>query len=107
MRALIALAIAVAAAAGCTSDPDPGPRFDDEGAAGITCMRHQPAMPGPHYTDAARRVTVDTLPLLRYYTANGRRGYCDGAGPTDPDRGWARVYVDLGADRVNVATLLG
>lgn len=94
----------VALAAGCTSEP-PDPRFDDESAE-LTCMRHQPEPPGPRYTDESTRRTDDTLVLLRYYTANGTKRYCDDNGPTDTDRAWLRLYVDLGADRANIAPLL-
>ncbi len=103
---LLAMIAAAALSAGCSAAADDGPRFDDEGAAALTCMKHQPAGPGPRYTDAARRSTTDALPLLRYYTANGAKGFCDGAAPTETDRTWARVYVDLGADRANVVHIL-
>jgi hypothetical protein len=90
--------------------PEPGPRFDDETTGGVvrelTCMKHQPQPPGARYTDGAQRRTGETLALLRYYTANGAKPYCDGNGPTDIDRQWAGIYVRLGADRKNVATLL-
>lgn len=67
--------------AGCSADhgPPPGPRFDDEGQARITCMSHQVEAPGARYSDESLRVTADTMALLRYYTANGRKPYCDGA----------------------------
>jgi hypothetical protein len=98
-------------AVACTATaPDPGPRFDDETTGGnardLTCMKHQPQPPGPRYTDDTLRRTDETLALLRYYTANGAKPYCDGTGPTDIDRQWADVYVRLGADRKNVAALL-
>ena len=86
--------------------PDPGPRFDDETARDLTCMKHQQQPPGTRYTDDTARRTDETLALLRYYTANGAKPYCDGNGPTDVDRQWVDLYVHLGADRKNVATLL-
>lgn len=103
----VGLTMAGALLAGCSSAPDPGPRFDNEGAQQLTCMRHQPTMPGARYTDVAHRRTDETLPLLRYYTSNAAKPYCDGAPPTDIDRRWAQLYVDLGADRATVANLLG
>jgi 3',5'-cyclic AMP phosphodiesterase CpdA len=88
----------------------PGPRFDDETTSGIvrdlSCMKHQPQAPGTRYTDDTTRRTGETLALLRYYTANGAKPYCDGHGPTGIDRQWADLYVNLGADRKNVAALL-
>ena len=99
--------------AGCTAAPtatppaqDPGPLFDTQGQQAITCMAHQSQSPGLRYTDPARRRTDETLPLLRYYTANARKPYCDGNGPSDIDRAWARMYVELGADQSNVASLV-
>jgi glutathione S-transferase len=61
----------------------------------------------PRYTDATSRRTDETLALLRYYTANGGKKYCAGDDPTAVDRQWADLYVRLGADRKNVAALLG
>ncbi|MGB3442637.1 MAG: hypothetical protein WBA97_28165 [Actinophytocola sp.] len=102
----------------CTqSPPDPGPRFDDEttnqakagdtnSPDGLACMKHQPHPPGPRYTDKSLRRTDDSLALLRYYTANGTKPYCDNKGPTETDRQWARIYVRLGADSANIATVL-
>jgi hypothetical protein len=112
MRFLVAFLCAVLCAAACaTPPPDPGPRFADETTGGevreLTCMAHQPRPPGTRYTDAALRRTGETLALLRYYTANGAKPYCDGAGPTGVDRQWVDLYVRLGADRANVAALLG
>lgn len=105
---LLILAVATA----CTSEaPDPGPRFDDESTAtttagDLTCMKHQPAPPGARYTDKNQRRTDDTLVMFRYYTANAAKPYCDDKGPTSTDRAWLRLYVELGADRDNVAHLL-
>lgn len=107
---LTALLSGVVVACGVPT-PDPGPRFDEETTGGaardLTCMKHQPQPPGARYTDDTARGTAETLGLLRYYTANGAKPYCDGKGPTDIDRQWVEVYVDLGADRTNVAALLG
>ncbi|HYZ07317.1 MAG TPA: hypothetical protein VE709_01740 [Pseudonocardiaceae bacterium] len=90
--------------AGCTDDG--GPRFDAEGGRDVPCMSHQLEPPGSRYTDPERTNTAELLSVLRYYTAHGTKGYCDGAGPTDADRAWVRLYVEQGADRSNVAPLL-
>ncbi|MBE1467391.1 hypothetical protein [Kibdelosporangium phytohabitans] len=96
--------------AACTAAPppapDPGPLFDAQGQQPLTCMAHQPQPPGPRYTEPTQRRTDETLPLLRYYTAHAAKPYCDGNGPTDTDRAWARLYVELGADKTKVAPLL-
>jgi len=103
LRAALLTALFVSA---CTANaPDPGPRFDDEGIE-VSCMKHQALPPGTRYTDDTQRRTGETLALLRYYTANGAKAYCDGKGPTDVDRQWAEIYVRLGAERDNVAALL-
>lgn len=103
-KILIALLLALTA---CSSPPDPGPRFDDEGQGELTCIKHQPAPPGPRYTDDTLRRTDETLALLKYYTANGKKPFCDNAPATETDRAWAQFYVTLGADKANVAALLG
>jgi hypothetical protein len=92
--------------AGCsTEQADPGPKFKDDGRK-IACMAHQPAKPGARYTDADLRRTDETLPVLRYYTTNAEKPYCDGKPPTEIDKAWGTLYVNLGADRKNVETLL-
>lgn len=94
--------------AGCGGgDPEPGARFDDEAQAEVGCLKHQPEAPGARYTDDGMKRTDEVLPMLRYYTANGKKAFCDGGKPTDVDKAWAELYVKLGADRGNVAPLLG
>jgi len=97
-------ALLMLAGAGCTEEA--GPLFADADGLEITCMQHQPEPPGSRYTDPERTNTAELLTVLRYYTAHGTKGYCDGAGPTDADRAWVRLYVEQGADRSNVAPLL-
>jgi hypothetical protein len=110
LRVAVASALILVTAACAGTAPDPGPRFDDESTGGaardLTCMKHQPEPPGARYTDGTRQRTTETLALLRYYTANGAKPYCDGRGPSGIDRQWVDVYVRLGADRENVAPLL-
>jgi hypothetical protein len=98
--------LAALACVSCSTADDQGPVFANEGAKPIACMQHQPAGPGRRYTDPAQRRTDETLPLLRYYTENGRKPYCDKASASDTDRAWAQLYVDLGADSANVAAIL-
>ncbi|XVV05994.1 hypothetical protein ACQPW3_11655 [Actinosynnema sp. CA-248983] len=107
MRRLIVLcAVLVGCSAVEPAPPDPGPVFDNEGAADVSCLQHQPQPPGARYTDDRIRRTDEVLPVLRYYTAHGRKPFCDGKPPSPTDRSWAELYVRLGADRANVATLL-
>lgn len=107
LRGAVMAALLGGAVAACgVTAPEPGPRFDDEAGAERACMKHQPQAPGARYTDDTSRRTDETLALLRYYTANGAKPYCDGHGPTGVDRQWIDLYVSLGADRKNVAALL-
>lgn len=93
--------------AGCgPSPPGPGPVFDNEGGTELTCMKHQPASPGIRYTDPALKKTGEIFSLLRYYTANGNKPYCDGKPATGIDKQWAQLYVTQGAIRSNVAPIL-
>lgn len=104
-RLLPALTLALLVTAGCADDG--GPVFNDEGGRELSCMQHQPEPPGSRYTaDPAHRNTGELLAVLRYYTAYGKKPYCDGAPPTDVDRAWAELYVQLGAERSHVAPLL-
>ncbi|MFJ1768062.1 hypothetical protein ACIOD2_47635 [Amycolatopsis sp. NPDC088138] len=107
MRTIPALACCLLIAGCSAAPPDPGPVFDNEGNQPVSCMKHQQAEPGARYRDPDRIRTDETLPLLRYYTSNGRKTYCDGAAPSDVDRAWAGVYVGLGAARANVTGVLG
>jgi hypothetical protein len=105
MRPYVVLCAAVLVA--CSGEPDPGPLFDNEGAGDITCLTHQASPPGARYGDEELRRTDEVMPLLRYYTAHGRKPFCDAEPATATDRAWAELYVTLGADRGNVANLLG
>nr|AXL05641.1 hypothetical protein [uncultured bacterium] len=109
LRNLVVSVLLCTVVTACAEAPDPGPRFDDEttgGTGDLTCMKHQPHAPGARYTDDTRRRTDETFALLSYYTTNGAKPYCDGAGPTAVDRQWIDLYVRFGADRENVASLL-
>ncbi|MEO6089123.1 MAG: hypothetical protein ABIQ18_39020 [Umezawaea sp.] len=105
---LFLIATALLVLAGCTQGATAaGVKFDDEGLADVACMKHQPAPPSANYTNEDGGPIDEVLPVLRYYTAHGKKAFCDGAGPSDADKKWAAVYVDLGADKTNVAKLLG
>jgi len=104
----LGLLLATIGAAGCSSEPDLGPVFNDEGGQReLSCMAHQTDEPGARYTDPALRDTVSNFALLRYYTANGTKPYCDNQAATEADRAWAQAYVDLGGTDEKVTTVLG
>lgn len=95
---------------GCSGEPDLGPLFDNEGGQEVACMVHQTARPGLRYTDKATReqlaTTAELLPVMRYYTANGAKPYCDDEPATDDDKAWGQVYVDLGGTAEKAASAL-
>lgn len=102
-----ALMVAGLALTACGSGSDDG-RFatGDEAAYPVQCLEHQPAKPGKAYTSGETAETTAVLKMLRYYTANKAvQTFCDGKGPSDNDRRWADLYVDLGADPAFVAHL--
>ncbi|MGW4652518.1 hypothetical protein [Kitasatospora sp. NPDC004289] len=93
----LALLLAPLAAA-CTSAADGS--FDAGPAVPApTCLAHQPERPGPRYTSGQGAEPRAVLEMMRYYTANGTKPFCDGAAPTAEDRRWAELYVELGGDR--------
>lgn len=96
MKIIVITAAALLAITGC-GGPSGGP-FTSAGPQPLSCMRHQPTAPGADYKDPAKQNMAAGFEVLRYYTANGDRPYCDHKGPTDNDRAWARVYLRLGAD---------
>ncbi len=97
---MTAAAAATATVAGCGGTG--GPFEAGSGTAPLACMRHQPHTPDAHYTDDTAR----SLTLLRYYTSNGARPYCDHRPSTSADRAWARLYVRLNANPKAVAAIL-
>jgi len=105
--ATVGLLLAFGAAAGCSSGPEGGPTFDNEGGAELSCLTHQADEPGARYTDREMRNTGAVLALMRYYTANGTKPFCDDAAASESDRAWAQLYVDLGGAAERVSTILG
>lgn len=88
--------------AGCGGDDG---RFDP-GEGEITCMEHQTQEPGTAYTVGEDGDTAARLAVLRYYVDNGSKPYCDGEPPTEIDRLWAQLVVDLGGSEDSVAPIL-
>lgn len=100
------LLLAIGALPACSSAPDPGPVFNNEGGAEVSCLVHQTGTPGARYTDREMRDTGEVLALMKYYTGNGAKPFCDGAAADESDRAWARVYVDLGGTEEKVPSVL-
>ncbi|MBA3418720.1 MAG: hypothetical protein H0U09_08490 [Geodermatophilaceae bacterium] len=88
---------------GCSSDDG---RFDPGGSGEISCMEHQTEEPGTAYTGGENGDTAAVLAVLRYYVSNGAKPYCDGEPPTETDRMWAQLVVDLGGNADSVAPIL-
>lgn len=87
-------------AGGCGSS---GGSFEAGAAtAPLTCMRHQKNTPAKSFADDTAR----TFTLLRYYTANGSRPYCDHRPATGTDKAWARLYAKLSGNPHPVAAIL-
>ncbi|MCF2529217.1 hypothetical protein [Yinghuangia soli] len=75
--------------------------------ASATCQEHQSQDPGADYTSAEEGDTAKVFELLRHYTANGLKPYCDGKGPTALDKTWAELFLGFGADPALIAPELG
>ncbi|WP_052684959.1 hypothetical protein [Lentzea aerocolonigenes] len=65
-------------------------------------MKHQEQQPGEEYFDEGKWDTVVSLSILRYYTTNGTKAYCDGKAASAADQGWRKLYVRMGADQTNL-----
>jgi hypothetical protein len=102
MKKLVVFVFAALALSACSSEGAVTAQFDDEQQADISCMKHQEQQPGEEYFEEANWDTVVSLSILRYYTANGSKSYCDGKAATSADQGWRKLYVQMGADRINL-----
>src|SRR5690349_19437224 len=101
MKKLIVSVFALVALAACSTSGAAAARFDDEQQSDISCMKHQEQQPGEEYFDEGNWDTVVSLSILRYYTSNGAKPYCDGKAASDADQGWRKLYVQMGADQTN------
>lgn len=105
---ILASAVMVAAAGtGYVSTRDSEGAFEVGATPTVDCLAHQPHRPGRDFTDGRPPDTAKVMAILRYYTANGRKPYCDRKPPTEEDLAWATLYVRLGADRTHVTAILG
>lgn len=102
-RLIVVLASTALALTACGGDDG---RFVPGESAEIDCMEHQPDSPGTAYTGGEDGDTASILEVFRYYVANGDKGYCDGEPPSDTDREWAQLVVDLDGSADSVAPIL-
>ena len=101
MKKLIVLTVLALAACSTTSETATA-AFDDEQQSDVSCLKHQDETPGEEYFDEGNWDTVVSLSILRYYTSNGTKPYCDGKGASEADEGWKKLYVQMGADQTNL-----
>lgn len=104
-RATVIVATVALAVSGCGASSTK-PRFNDQGGATVPCMVHQKRPPDAAY-GGPNADPLLTFKMLHYYTANGRRPFCDGRPPTSVDRMWLHLYVDDGAEAANLGPNLG
>jgi hypothetical protein len=77
--------------------------FDAQSATpSPSCREHQRQEPGIRYTGRERSDPGSVLEMMRYYTANGTKAYCDGRPATATDRRWTALYRTLGGDPAHV-----
>lgn len=111
VRRLTATALAAGLAlalSACGNESDAGRFVAQPGPFPVGCLEHQKDSPGRAYTAGEEGDTVAIFDMLRFYTANKTTTrYCDDEGPTNTDRRWAELYVDLGAEPANVKNILG
>ncbi|AUG75693.1 hypothetical protein CFP65_0744 [Kitasatospora sp. MMS16-BH015] len=104
-RALPALFLAAAVAslcAACGSSDTGG--FDAQPAApSPSCLEHQRQNPDSRYTGGQQADPTSVLTMMRFYTANGTKTYCDGKPATTTDQHWTQLYRSLGGDPSHVA----
>ncbi|GAA2146171.1 hypothetical protein GCM10009760_35580 [Kitasatospora kazusensis] len=97
--ALLLLPCAVA----CDPAGERSPSFDAQASASaVACLAHQTGTPDKRYTGGVASDPRSVLELMKFYTANGTKAYCDGKPPTEADRRWTSLYVSLGGDPVHV-----
>ncbi|GAA1226644.1 hypothetical protein GCM10009665_16480 [Kitasatospora nipponensis] len=101
---LVALALASLTTA-CGGSDDNG-RFDAQSATpSPTCQQHQSRQPGTQYTGKEKSDPTSVLEMMRYYTANGIKPYCDGKPATATDQQWTQLYLALGGDPTHIPRL--
>ena len=109
---VLLLAAATAGCGGGPADPPAVPAVlvtqpDFRPGAAVTCLMHQTERPDTAYAGGPDSQPTPQLTFLAYYTAAGRRPFCDGQPATATDKAWAEVYVRLTGNAANVSTILG
>ena len=110
-----ALVVLLAAAAvGCGSAPPDQraapavlvtqPDFRPGGDA--PCLLHQAEQPNAAYQGGPDAQPTPQLTFLAYYTAAGRKPFCDGQPATATDKAWAQLYARLTGNPANVSAVL-
>ncbi len=110
-RTVLIGALTVVSMSACSSSASPhqsptAATFNDEGVQQLNCMTHQKQQPTAAYQAGGTAVSRLELAMLRYYTANGNKPYCDGRPPTATDLAWLTLYVHDGADPIHVRRYL-
>lgn len=97
-RVVPAVCLVLAAAASVSGCGEEGGRFNAQAGGGSPdCLVHQSESPGEEYTPGGEDSEVTALlQVMRYYTANGGKDYCDGKPATDVDVQWMDLYVASG-----------
>ncbi|WP_052707769.1 hypothetical protein [Streptomyces rubellomurinus] len=67
-----------------------------------SCLQHQQQEPGTRYTGGEKSDPTSVLTMMRFYTANGTKAYCDGKPATTTDLRWTQLYRALGGDPSHV-----
>jgi hypothetical protein len=101
----IAGLLAVAACGG-KSTPTTHSTFNNESGHSISCMTHQAASPGNIDKPGVSDDPASVLAMLRYYTANGNKPYCDRKPATTIDRQWLDLYIAGGSSPTNIRRAL-
>ncbi len=94
--------LAAALLSGCGGSAADGVLNTQSDTPSPTCLVHQSGDPAARYTAGEHADTLSMLELMRYYTANGTKAFCDGKPPTGTDLRWLALYTRLGGDRKNV-----
>ena len=68
---------------------------------------HQTEQPNTAYEGGPDAQPTPQLMFLAYYTAAGRKPFCDGQPATPTDTAWAQLYTRLTGNAANVSTVLG
>ncbi|WP_367125562.1 hypothetical protein [Streptomyces phytohabitans] len=100
--ALGAVLLTGLALTGCGRDTSDGSLDVQSATPSPTCRVHQTEEPGDQYTGRSDADPRAVLELMRYYTANGAKPFCDDRAPTGTDRRWADLYSQLGGGREHV-----